>query len=562
MIVTLLRPRYLGFRNRWRKGGYTRQRGQDIVIAFFCIGVLSATYSGTVWTLTKLKDSPFLVHLPPSLPLGLLLLLLMAMLWISSLVTSISSFYFADDLEILLAAPLKSRAVFGAKAAYITLAVSWMPMVFILPVLIAFGQVYDATWWYYPFSVAVLVPYFALPVAVSISVSALLMAVIDPRWTKALAVFILFVLLIGLYFVVDLTASVLQSDHRGDQVLRVVNLLGSADSLWSPAAWAGRAISEVLEPSGRSVFPRVSLLFCSMVSAMTFAYALMELFHLRGYTRAKNSRISKRDPNRPRPARSAYIIGKPGFALALKEFRGVFRDVAQSAQVLFLSCMCVMYLLNIRFFVAVDSFPEESRLWWQNLFFIVHCSVAAFFTTAICTRVVFSSISLEGRAYWLLQTAPLRPQSVLKAKFWFWFVPVAVVSAIVFAMGAFVISGRLDFVAVHLLSSVCASYGIVGLGIGLGAYFADFNWEHPSQLALGLGSFLYMLGSALLVFMNVVPTWLMLMITKGAPLKFEDILSLRGLLIVLTTVTIALVNSLIAKTAMETGEAALERASR
>lgn len=562
MILTLLRPKALGFRNRWRKGGYTRQRGQDILIAAFCVGMLTATYSGTVWTLTKIKESPFLVHLPPSLPLGLLLLLLMGMLWISSLVTAISSFYFSDDLEIILSSPVKSRSVFGAKATYITLAVSWMPLVFILPVLIAFGRVYEASWWYYPYSVAVLLPYFTLPVAISISIAALLMAVIDPRWTKALGVFIFFMLLVGFYYVIDMTAGVLQSENKGDQVLRLVGLLSSADSVWSPAAWAGRSISEVLEPTGKSLFPRLSLLFCSTISAICLAYAMMELLHLRGYTRAKNSRVSGRVNTGVRPQRPWYLVGRPAIALAQKEFRGIFRDIAQSAQVLFLTCMCIMYMLNIRFFVAVDSFPAEARLWWQNLFFIVHCSVAAFFTTAICTRVVFSSISLEGRSYWILQTAPIPPKSVLKAKFWFWFIPVAIVSAIVFSLGAFVISGRVDFVAVHLASSICASYGIVGLGIGLGAYFADFNWEHPSQLALGLGSFLYMLGSALLVFLNIVPTWLMLMVTRGAPLTSDDLLSLRGLLMVLTTIAIAMVNALVAKTALENGEAALERAAR
>jgi ABC-2 type transport system permease protein len=439
--------------------------------------------------------------------------------------------------------------------------VSWMPFVFIAPVLIAFGQVYGAPWWYYPYSLAVLIPYFVIPVAISTTIAVLLMALIDPRWTRVIAFVILSLILVCIYFTIEMIASVFSPDQRNDQVLKLVNIFRQASSSWNPASWASRAIAEVLEPSGHSIFLRLSLLFCCSVSMLGVAFGCVELLHLRGYTRAKNSRLSRRSTAERKP-RSAVFVGHPIMSLIQKEFRSIFRDVAQSAQVLFLGCMCLIYLMNLRFFVSLDSFPPDSRTWWQNLFFIMHCSVAAFFTTAVCTRVVFSSTSLEGRAFWILQTAPIEFRRILRAKFLFWLPPVALVSGIIFAVGAFTISGRLDFVLVHIPSSIFVSYGIVGLGVGLGAYFSDFNWDHPSQLALGLGSFFFMLGSALLVFLNVIPVWLMLQVGRGQPFVAADLFQERGLVIVLATITIGALNYLVAQTAMEQGEAALERAFR
>jgi hypothetical protein len=237
-----------------------------------------------------------------------------------------------------------------------------------------------------------------------------------------------------------------------------------------------------------------------------------------------------------------------------KEFRSVFRDVAQSTQVLFLGCICLLYLANLKMFVAVDAFPPESRLWWQQIFFMMHASITAFFTSSICTRMVFSSVSLEGKHFWLLQTAPVEMAGILRSKFSAWFPPVAIISALLFTTGTFIIVGRLDALIFYLVISIFVSYGIVGLGIGLGAYFADFAWDHPSQLALSIGSFVYMLASAVLVIMNVVPLSFMLRLghTAVGPVFYQRLAFVLAL-----GIFISLLNVVIARAAMRLGERSL-----
>jgi hypothetical protein len=46
---------------------------------------------------------------------------------------------------------------------------------------------------------------------------------------------------------------------------------------------------------------------------------------------------------------------------------------------------------------------------------------------------------------------------------------------------------------------------VVGLAIGFGALFANFEWEHHSQLAASGGSLFFMIVSIGLVFLNLVP---------------------------------------------------------
>ena len=63
----------------------------------------------------------------------------------------------------------------------------------------------------------------------------------------------------------------------------------------------------------------------------------------------------------------------------------------------------------------------------------------------------------------------------------------------VFAAGAYAVGAAPHFIALKMISSWVICYGIVGLGIGLGAYYANFAWEHSTQLAASFGSLVYML---------------------------------------------------------------------
>ncbi len=158
----------------------------------------------------------------------------------------------------------------------------------------------------------------------------------------------------------------------------------------------------------------------------------------------------------------------------------------------------------------MESFPENIRPWWKNFLFVGNVAMGAFITTAMCTRFVFPSLSLEGRCFWIVQNSPLRIQDVLRIKFWVWFFPVAILSAVFFVSGAYAIGADYRMILVNGVVSIIVCYGLVGLGVGMGALFAQFDWEHASQLAGGFGNLLYMLVATSLIFINLIPSWFLL----------------------------------------------------
>jgi ABC-2 type transport system permease protein len=547
-IVTLLRPKALAFRNGILKSTTAAQRGQSIAIAVFSLIVMATLFFATRWGLEQLTNIPLLVYVPPSLPLSLMLMMLLVMTSLTALASALGSFYLADDVETILASPTSSLSFFVARLIYVLCTVAWMPFIFISPVLAAMATSYQLSAWFVPLSIATFIPYFLIPAAIGTLVATIFMATINQRWAKMVVrVAILMAIACVLYVLHGLVDAVTTRSTDG-QMLRLASSLSLAQSPWLPSAWAATILSEILVPSGRNIAGRLTLLYSCAIAVTGLAHIALHTLHPRGFSRALSRRAVVSATSRASTARGKTTLPQPA-ALIQKDLRSLTRDVAQSTQILFLGGLCLFYLGNLNTFVTLDSFATDASVNWQRAFFIIHTAITAFFTSSICTRLVFTSISLEGKSYWILQTAPVLFRDILRAKFLGWYIPIAALSSLLFSIGTHILIGRWDITLLFGLLSFYVSYGIVGMGIGLGAYFADFSWEHPSQLALSVGSLVYMLSSATLVLLNIFPMGILLHL-----LLIRNPTPTRVALISAVAMTIALINLLVARITLRLGE--------
>jgi len=552
--LSLLKPKFLGFKNTLFKSTLSSRRSQAIAVGIFSLVMMAALYLGTRWGLKRLNEIPLLVYVPPSLPLGLMLIMLLLMTSITALASALGTFYLSDDLETILASPTSSLSFFAARLSYVVLTVGWMPFVFIFPVLAAMAATYHLTPWFIPCVVLTLLPYFLIPASLGVLIAMVFMTTINQRWTKLLIrIGIGFGIIATLYVAQNLLVALIRSDGEG-QALRFTSMLSFAQSPCLPSAWAAGIISELLAPTGRSVFVRLSLLYSCALGITAVAHIALHFLHAQGFSRALSRKAQTGNLARGNNSRLLRDRSAP-LAIIDKDLRSLLRDVAQSTQLVFLGGLSLLYLLNLKNFIAVSSLTSGAGPKWQGAFFTIHSAITAFFTSAVCTRLVFTALSLEGKSFWILQTAPMRFRSVLTAKFFGWFVPIAIVSGILFSVGTHILVGRWEITILFTVLSFFISYGIVGLGIGLGAYFADFSWEHPSQLALSVGGFIFMLSSGALIFLNIVPLGFLLRLMlspNSSPLLYCEMVA--------TTLVITLLNMGTARLALRLGEGAnLER---
>jgi len=547
-VLTLLKPKALAFRNNVMRSSVTAQRGQAFAISGFSLIIMTGLFFGTRWGLEQLTKIPLLVYVPPSLPLGLMLMMLMVMTSITALASALGSFYLADDVETILASPTSSLSFFSARLTYVLCTVAWMPFIFISPVLAAMATSYQLSVWFIPGAILTFLPYFLIPASLGTILATLFMATISQRWSKVILrvtiVAALGAILIMMHGLVDAITSRSSEGH----VLRLASSLSLAQSSWLPSAWAATILSELLAPSGKDCATRLTLLFSCAFAVTGLAHISLHVLHPRGFSRALSRRAIASAASRDSHRRSRTRLPQP-IALIHKDMRTLTRDIAQSTQLIFLGGLCLFYLGNLKTLVALDTFAADSSVNWQRAFFIIHTAITAFFTSSICTRLVFTSLSLEGKSYWILQTAPVNFRAILRAKFSGWYYPIAILSSLLFSIGTQILIGRWEITLLFGVLSFFVSYGIVGLGIGLGAYFADFSWEHPSQLALSVGSLVYMLSSATLVLVNILPIGLLLKL-----LLSKDMTAGRIALTFGVAIAIALANLLVANMTMRLGE--------
>jgi ABC-2 type transport system permease protein len=320
-------------------------------------------------------------------------------------------------------------------------------------------------------------------------------------------------------------------------------------------------LSEVLVPTGKVIWPGVALLYAAAVGAIGCGYIVVRHLHGGAFSRARSSRrgLSLRSRTAQRFLTTATpFLDQQHRAVLGKEYKVFTRDLSQALQLLLLLGLCMLYLYNFRVLHAVKGLPEATQLWWRGFLVLSNLAMGAFVVSAVCTRFVFPSLSLEGPSWWVIQTAPISVGEILRAKFRCWMGPVAIISCIIFASGAFAIGAPPRTVFVTVLTSCVISYGLVGLAIGLGALFAQFEWEHSSQLAASFGSLVFMLCSTVLIALNVIPAMVLVflrtLISFGYSFSTLEWYSAVGSAAAL----LVYINYAVARAALDAGQRALE----
>ena len=489
----------------------------------------------------------------------MLFLVLFVMLVISSVLSSIGTLFLSEDLELVLSSPISPWRLFWSKFMYVYIVSSWMPLIFIAPVLIAIGQVYHASFWYYAVSGFLLAGWFAIPAALGLLAGVLLVMLIPVYRVREMLIVLFLTSIAGLFMLFQTISLHWNVMRSAGEMLRIVSLMTTADVWWLPSNWLARGIQELLQSGGSGWHVYGTALYFSAAALLSLAYMAIYGFQDQAYSMARNKRRRGRvgSSRAQKALRAAGAFLSPPFRGILgKEARVLSRDIAQAVQVLLLLGLALIYLYNMRVFSAVDSFPESVRPWWKSFMFLGNVCMGAFITTAFCTRFVYPSISLEGRAFWVLQTSPLQMGEIMRVKFWTWLVPVALVSVIFFASGAVVIGAEPVMILVSAASSLLVCYAIVGLALGIGAMFAHFDWEHSSQLAAGFGSFIFMLCAIVLIFANMFPAWLLLTVRSDFSFRFPAWLYLY---VAMNLLAVGVLNYFVASIVMKKGERALVR---
>jgi ABC-2 type transport system permease protein len=205
----------------------------------------------------------------------------------------------------------------------------------------------------------------------------------------------------------------------------------------------------------------------------------------------------------------------------------------------------VVYLYN---FSVLPSNFTFATFYLQNLFSFLNLGLAGFVLAAVAVRFVFTSVSSEGRAFWILRSSPLTMEKLLWSKFWTALPPLLLLSQVLTIASNHFLGATLFMTVLSSVTILAVTFGIVGLGVGMGAAFPKFKFENVTQIAGSSGGLLYMIAAtsfvAAVLFLESIPVYLILSADfRHVPLTNQalaaSILSL-GLVLVLNLLAVVL----------------------
>lgn len=558
MIVPItLVPLLMGSRNRWRKSD---ARGKllfrDGVLLLFAIGLMVLIYRGMLWMFRLTDQVSSAAFLNYTLPLGLIFAILMFMLLVSGIVTAAGELYLSDDLDLLLSSPLRFRSLYFGKLIQVALSSAWMPLVFLSPVILAYSSRFGMGVRFIPIVLLIVLPYFIIPASIALLVATLILRLIPARRARWILFAVLVLILWGIYQALSVLNLGFTGLNNTPELLRVVSAFSIADVRWLPSYWVSQAFREFLEPSPKGATVYLGLLYSGALICISASYLCVRSLHFATLAQASNFSGGKRIQSLTSQGwitRAFGAIAPRQRGLVVKDIKVLVRDLSQLAQVMLLVGIFLIYLYNLRVFVGFNSMTGSDAGWWKRFTIITNYCICAFITSSLCTRFVFPSISLEGRAYWMILASPLGLREYVKTKFWSWYLPVAIIASLVSTIGALAVGSDAAEIAINLVSSWITSYGLVGLAVGMGSFFARFDWESTSQLAVGFGNLVFMLLAAGLILINLGPVWFLFVSKMSIPE-----LPYAALYLVLLFLLLFLVNHGVAKGSMQKGLARLD----
>ena len=518
----LLLPKVLTGRARLFSGDRGRSARAWILIAF---GLIFWTFIfGVLYRLLLYFKGA--AEIGPSLAgklLGIIFASFFGLLLLSNVITALSSFFLARDLDVLVGSPTDWLHLYGAKLLETLVNSSWMVVLMAIPMFTAYGMAFDGGPLFALYVASLFVPFLVIPTVLGSAITLTLVNVFPARRTRDILSVVAVVTAGMLVLLFRLVRPERLARPEGFQSLvDFVGVLRTPSSPLLPSEWLQRATMAWLNLSGPD-WLGVAILWTTAGAFFVLGALLHRVWYYRGYSKAQESAQKRSQPSALGRA-AAHLLSPLGSVrreLVLKELRLFFRDTTQWSQLILLGVLVVVYVFNIRYLPLRGeglTFALVTVVPFLNL------ALAGFVLASIAARFLFPAVSLEGRTLWLLRSSPMSMDDLLWAKFWVGTVPLLVLALTIVAVTDVLLKVTPFMFMVSTGTITMMTFALSGMAIGFGTFFPQFETENAAQIPTSFGGLMYMMASvaviAAVIVLEATPVFSYLqMHTGGRPVS-------------------------------------------
>ena len=495
-LRTLLAPKWLTARARARK----KERGRAARMAvLLTIGTIFWAFAfGLLHRLLEyFRGVPEIGPLLAGKLLGLILVSFFSILLLSNVITALSSFFLARDLDLLASAPVDWFKLYCAKLIETLLHSSWMVVLLAVPMFAAYGIVFSGGPLYPLIVLATFLPFLMIPTVIGSAITLLLVTVFPARRARDI-LSVIAVLAAGAIVIIFrlVRPERLARPDGFRSLVDFITILRGPTSPMLPSDWMQHAVMTWL--AGRPQILPYYLLWSTAAATLVLGAALHRSVYALGFSKAQESGQSfAHDGPLSRIGRSLLKpFGVVRRELVLKELRVFFRDSTQWSQLILLAVLVLVYVVNIKY---LPLRGEGVTFFLVNVVPFLNLVLAGFVLASIAARFIFPGVSLEGRTLWLLRSSPLPMRELLWSKFWVGTLPLLVLALAIVGTTDYLLQVTEFMMAVSIFSIALMTLAIGGLALGLGTMFPQFETENAAQIPTSFGGLVFMMSAVALI---------------------------------------------------------------
>src|SRR6266705_769070 len=485
-LAHVLQPKWRTALQRLREERANGGTGKLIVLVLvggaFWVGVFGVLYR----ILKALRAVEELGPLIPGKLLGLILLSFISILVLSNVITALSSFFLAKDLDLLVSAPVDWLRLYLAKLGETLLHSSWMVALMAVPILTAYGVVYKGGVLFALYAVLSIVPMLILPAVLGSAVTLVLVNIFPARRTRDLLSIVALGAAGGVILLFRVIRPAPLARPEGFRnLLDFLILLRGPTSPFLPSEWASQAVMGYLQ---HTIDPLpLALLWSTAAAFVTLGAVLHRALYAQWFTKAQEGAERFIRGGLWRWTVGSLLgwlpVAKREFVL--KDIKLFFRDTTQWSQLILLAVLVVVYLFNIQALPLHRG--EPVGFFYVNLVSFLNLGLAGFVLASIAARFIFPAVSLEGRQMWLLRSSPLDLRALLWSKYWVGTVPLLVLALLLTGLTNVLLQVRPFMMVVGMLTIGGLTFAIAALALGFGALYPQFETANAAQIPTSFG---------------------------------------------------------------------------
>ncbi len=502
----VLEPKW---RTAWQRIREERSRGGSgklllltIVGLLFWLGVYRLLYK----ILTYFRGVEDLGPLLAGKLLGVALLSFITILVLSNVVTALSSFFLAKDLDLLVSAPVDWLRIYLAKLGETLLHSSWMVALMAVPIFTAYGVIYRGGLLFIPYAVLTVFPLLVLPAVAGSALTLILVNIFPARRTRDLLSIVALGAAGGLILLFRLVRPERLASPEGFRnLLDYIAVLRTPTSPFLPSEWVTQAIMSFLR--GQPDLLPLALLWTTAAAFVALGAMLHRSLFAPGFTKAQEGaeRFVRGELWRRTVGTLLRFLPVAKREFVIKDIKLFFRDTTQWSQLILLAVLVLVYLFNIKTLPLHRG--EAVGFFYITLVSFLNLGLAGFVLAAIAARFIFPAVSLEGRHMWLLRSSPLDLRALLWSKYWVGTIPLLVLALLLTGLTNVLLQVR-PFMMVMEVVTICGlTFAIAALALGFGALYPQFETENAAQIPTSFGGLVFMMATIALLGAVIFVLW-------------------------------------------------------